>query len=72
MKNRQRCITTKLPSDFTGLKGSVFCHVDYTGNQVAGIRFSQKHKEDTNTLDLLLTAQGDAVNASIEEIQGAD
>jgi hypothetical protein len=69
MRNRQNCITAKLPSEITGLKGSVFCHVDYLEKKVIGIRFSQKHKEDTNTLDLLLTAQGDVVNSIIEEIQ---
>lgn len=67
--NRLETITEKLQSSDTHLKGSIFIHVDHHAGTVKDIRFSQKHKEDTNTLDHLLTALGDALTDVLREVQ---
>jgi hypothetical protein len=53
----------------TGLKAKMYVMVDHSDGKIMGIRFSHKHKEESHTLDKLLTQVEDAINPIIREIQ---
>ena len=67
---RRRHITEKIGKEVTGLKSSLFVHVDYDGEpgarKIIGIRYSEKG-HDGSTLDAILTALGDTVTKIIRE-----
>ncbi len=66
---RLQTYTAKIAGDRTGLRGSVFLHIDYDRRGVVyGIRLSEKGK-DGSTLDQLLHAIGDEATAAMRSIQ---
>jgi hypothetical protein len=48
----------------------MYVMVDHSDGKIMGIRFSHKHKEESHTLDKLLTQVEDAINPIIREVQG--
>jgi hypothetical protein len=66
--NRLETYTAKIAGDRTGLRGSVFLHVDHDGRGfVHGVRFSE-HAKDGSTLDRLLHALGDEATEAMRVI----
>ena len=60
-------VTEKIDKARTGLRASLFVHVDFRDDgRVHAVRFSEKGKED-RTLDRILHALGDTVTDIIEK-----
>ena len=60
--NRLHTVDRKISHETTGLRGSLFVHVDHDDNGfIHGVRISHKSKEKDNTLDTVFTALGDAI-----------
>jgi hypothetical protein len=68
---RTQTITRKIDRHMTGLRGSLFAHIEHDGRRILAVRFSEKSK-DGNTLDRVLTALGDVVTAEAEALDGGD
>ena len=66
--NRTDTITQKIGRDVTGLKGSLFVHLEHENGRIVAVRFSEKGKDD-NQLDRILTAMGDAVTEIAEALR---
>ena len=65
---RLKTYTAKIGHERTGLRGSVFLHIDYDQRGfVHGLRLSEKTK-DGCTLDLLLHAIGDEATEALRVI----
>ncbi len=68
MTSRTITTTQKITCEQTGLRASLFVHVDsLPDGRVVGVRFAEKGK-DGGTLDNVLAALGDAVTSIMEEI----
>jgi len=66
---RLMTITQKIPKEVTGLRSSLFIHVDhYPDGSLESIRFSEKSK-DGNSLDNILTALGDVATDVIRTLR---
>jgi len=67
---RLHSITEKIPRQVTGLKASLFVHVEHdSAGRFHAIRFSEKGK-DGGTLDKMLNAFGDAATDIIRNLPG--
>ena len=64
--SRFETVTEKIDKARTGLRASLFVHVDFKDDgRVHAVRFSEKGKENS-ALDRILHALGDAVTDIIE------
>jgi len=67
--NRFITITKKIPKEITGLRSSLFIHIDHLPDgTLDSIRFSEKAK-DGSSLDQILTALGDSATNIIKSLQ---
>lgn len=68
--SRSQTITQKIKRERTGLKGSLFVHVDYVergaSKEITAIRVSEKSK-DGCTLDNVLTAISDELTSIVRQ-----
>jgi len=66
MINRLHTITQKIPREASGLKGALFCHIDFDQYaRAVGVRVSFKQK-DASSLDNILSVIGDAFTEILE------
>ena len=64
---RTRTVTEKIGRDVTGLRGSLYVHVEFTNSgRIHEIQFSERGK-DESTLDNILAALGSTVTKIITE-----
>jgi hypothetical protein len=70
-RNRHETITEKVAHEDTGLRGSLFVHVDYVGQRPVAVRFNHKWKDD-GTLDSALTALGAVTTSIIKALNGEE
>ena len=75
MKNmdpsRLETISEKITPKKTGLRSSLYVHVDHVGGVFYAVRYSEKGR-DGNTLDNVLTALGDTATDIIRNLPRPD
>ena len=65
---RTRTISQKIPSEDTGLRGSLYIHCEFSDEgRIIGVSFTERGK-DGSTLDGVLEALGTALTRIIVEI----